>query len=145
MQTLLCLHPRYIYIYEILALFQVHSIAVSNPCPNTRLTSSSGGKAYVSLVGPYVSPSSATHHESNLGDTFAFNPPSRCPPETCPPHPQHTYLLFVCWFVHKVPLKMLCHVLKAAYLRQVKDVPDTVQRWHCGKVSIACHLKPLWL
>ena len=88
-----CVCIQDIYIYEILALFQVHSIAVSNPCPNT-----SWPVPQVAMpTCPYVSPSSATHHESNLGDTFAFNLPSRCPPETClPPPPTHTLTFCLC-------------------------------------------------
>ena len=56
-------------------------------------------------------------------------PPGAPQKHASPPPPHtHTHLLFVCWFVHKVPLKLLCLVLKAAYLRQVKDLPDTVLR-----------------
>ena len=91
---------------------------------------------------PYVSPSSATHHESNLGDTFAFNLPSRCPPETCLP-PPHTHSPFVCVLVcSQGPIETVVPCVEGSLSEASEgSARYCAARWHYGKVSIACHLK----
>ena len=130
----MCLHPG--YIYEILALFQVHSIAVSNPCPNTRLTSSSGGNAYVCLVCPL--PVRPIMNPSWVTLLCLILPPGAPQKHAPPPHSP-----FVCVLVcSQGPIETAVPCVEGSLFEASEgSARYCAARWHYGKVSIAGHLK----